>query len=79
MTDVIIVNIEEPARINEIELDTPHNEKEIVDITESIVEVIPSVSSEMSEVQTNNQQSENLEKLLNIFFEYYINATQYYN
>ncbi len=24
-------------------------------------------------------KSENLEKLLNIFFEYYINATQYYN
>jgi len=59
MTDVI----EEPAQIKGIELDTPQNEKEVIDITESIVEVIPSVSSEISEVQTNNQQSENLEKV----------------
>jgi len=59
MTDVI----EEPAQIKGIELDTPHNEKEIVDITESIVEVIPSVSSEISEVQNNTQLSESSEKV----------------
>ena len=59
MTDVI----EEPAQIKAIELDTPHNEKEIVDITESIVEVIPSVSSEISEVQNNTQLSESSEKV----------------
>lgn len=59
MTDVI----EEPAQIKGIELDTPHNEKEIVDITESIVEVIPFVSSEISEVQNNTQLSESSEKV----------------
>jgi hypothetical protein len=59
MTDVI----EEPAQINGIELDIPHNEKEIVDITESIVEVIPSVSSEISEVQNNTQLLEISEKV----------------
>ena len=59
MTDVI----EEPAQIKDIELDIPHNEKEIVDITESIVEIVSSVSSEISEVQNNTQLSESSEKV----------------
>ena len=44
MTDVI----EEHAPKTEIELKTLHNEKEVIDITESIVEVIPSVPSEIT-------------------------------
>ena len=63
MTDVIIVNIEEPAQMKEIELITSHNEKEVVDITESIVEIVPSVSSEISQVQNLTQPSENSEKV----------------
>jgi len=51
MTDVIIVNIEEPAQKTEIELTTHQpNEKEIVDITEPIVEIVPSVSVEKADV-----------------------------
>jgi hypothetical protein len=62
MTDVIIVNIEEQAEMKEIEL-TPHNEKEVVDITQSIVEIVPSVSSEISQVHNIPQLSENSEKV----------------
>jgi hypothetical protein len=62
MTDVIIVNIKEQAEINEIELTTPHNEKEVVDITESIVEIVSSVPSEITGVHNTPQSSENLEK-----------------
>jgi len=62
MTDVIIVNIEEQAEIKEIELTTPHNEKEVVDITESIVEIVSSVHSEITGVHNTPQSSENLEK-----------------
>jgi hypothetical protein len=62
MTDVIIVNIEEQAEMKEIELTTPHNEKEVVDITESIVEIVSSVPSEITGVHNTPQSSENLEK-----------------
>jgi len=59
MTDVIIVNIEEPAQKTEVEITTQHpDEKEVVDITESIVEIVPSVSVEIS-----SQQPENSEKV----------------
>jgi len=65
MTDVIIVNIEEPAQKTEIELTTQHDEKEIVDMAESIVEIGPSVflSSEKTDVHNIPQQSENSEKV----------------
>jgi hypothetical protein len=63
MTDVIIVNIQEQAEINEIELTMPHNEKEVVDITESIVEIVSSVPSEITGVHNTPQSSENLEKV----------------
>lgn len=66
MTDVIIVNIEEPVQKTEIELTTqPHNEKEIVDISESVVEIVPSVSVsvETTDVHNVSQPSENSEKV----------------
>lgn len=53
MTDVIIVNIEEPAQKTEIELTTSQNEKEVIDITE----IVPPVS-----VETSPQPSESSEK-----------------
>ena len=58
MTDVIIVNIEEPAQKTETEIELTHeiNEKEIVDISESIVEIVPSI-------ETSPQQSETSEKV----------------
>ncbi len=57
MTDVIIVNIEEPAQKTEVELTTQHpDEKEVVDITESIVEIVPSVSVEISPQQPENSE-----------------------
>ena len=61
MTDVI----EEPAQIKAIELDTPHNEKEIVDITESIVEIVSSVSISVETTDVHNvpQLSESSEKV----------------
>ena len=59
MTDVI----EEPAEMKEIELTTPHNENEVVDITESIVEIVSSIPSEITGVHNTPQSSENLEKV----------------
>jgi hypothetical protein len=59
MTDVI----EETAEMKEIELTTPHNENEVVDITESIVEIVSSVPSEITGVHNTPQSSENLEKV----------------
>ena len=61
MTDVI----EEPAQIKDIELDIPHNEKEIVDITESIVEIVSSVSISVETTDVHNvpQLSESSEKV----------------
>lgn len=59
MTDVI----EEPAQITEIKITMPQNEKEVVDITESMVEIVPSVSSEMGGVQNTQQSSETSEKV----------------
>lgn len=53
MTDVIIVNIEEPAQKTEIELTTSQNEKEVIDITE----IVPPVS-----VETSPHPSESSEK-----------------
>jgi len=59
MTDVIIINIEEPAQKTEVEITIQYpDEKEVVDITESIVEIVPSVSVEISP-----QQSETSEKV----------------
>jgi len=59
MTDII----KEPAEMNEIELTMPHNENEVVDITDSIVEIVSSVSSEITGVHNTLQSSENLEKV----------------
>lgn len=59
MTDVI----EEHAPKTEIELKTLHNEKEVVDITEPIIEIVSSVHSEITEVHNILQPVENLEKV----------------
>ena len=56
MTDVIIVNIEEQAQNTEIELTRQNDEKEISDITESIVEIGSSVS-DSSEITDGNNVS----------------------
>ena len=58
MTDVI----EEHAPKTEIELKTIHNEKEVVDITDPIIE-IDLVPSEITEVHNILQPVENLEKV----------------
>lgn len=55
MTDVI----EEQASKTEIELMMQHNEKEAIDI----IVIVPSESSEITEVQNTPQLSENLEKV----------------